>query len=395
MAPPLQCAPPRGGDAMTLTLQRSAFTVVTIFALAAGCGGPAQPPAPSVTPTPAPGAPPSNPDGPSTMPTPPPAPPPPAPTPTYAGVFALVAPIDLTQNGVLPGVLGPSLDALTKLHDHPGQAILEIVESANIPSVSGAINGLPGFVKSLLSTLLDKLITDELYQNVPVADQIAGIISGITDVSKTMELHDRMTLHTPAASGKASVEQQLTDVGFTLLGSNELVTLDPSEQTAAHTLMGGAIAPHANKPVADADLVFDGGQVSLPFGDLVLRAAGPLVFAQFGATDLKGALTAVVPCSAAAQSISDGLGDWLPASTIETICTTALGLIADEVTGQIKNVTLQGQISKATAQLHDASPAKYLASHISDGQWVWGFSLAGAQIQVPSTFAGDRVGDAQ
>ena len=67
----------------------------------------------------------------------------PPPTAKYAGVYAAVAPIDLTQNGVLPGVLGPALGALIELHDHPGQAILDIVAIANIPTVSDAVKNMP------------------------------------------------------------------------------------------------------------------------------------------------------------------------------------------------------------------------------------------------------------
>src|SRR4051812_35759221 len=50
----------------------------------------------------------------------------------FSGVFATTTPIDFTQNGVLPGVMGPTLAALIELHDHPGQAIVKLVVLANI-----------------------------------------------------------------------------------------------------------------------------------------------------------------------------------------------------------------------------------------------------------------------
>ena len=71
--------------------------------------------------------------------------------------------------------------------------------------------------------------------------------------------------------------------------------------------------------------------MTLPFGQLLLQAAGPLLFGQFGgATDLKGALHNLVPCASAAQSISDDLGGYLSPAMINTLCTSALDAIANE-----------------------------------------------------------------
>ena len=140
---------------MSRNLKLSAIASLTVISLVAGgCGaGPEarmQPP-PATSPEQ-----PGTPQGPGEVnsPTPPP-------TAKYAGVYATEAPIDLTQNGVLPGVIGPALSALIELHDHPGKAILDIVAIANIPTVSDLVKNMPSFLRDLLSGLLDKLITDE------------------------------------------------------------------------------------------------------------------------------------------------------------------------------------------------------------------------------------------
>ena len=379
---------------MNPNLKLTALTALATFALVAGCSAaPEARTTPTPMPTPSePGSPPG--PGETIAPTP-------APKARYAGVYAVTAPIDLTQNGVLPGVLGPALAALVELHDHPGKTILDIVAIANLPTVSDAVKNMPSFLKDLLAGLLDKLITDQLYKNVPVVDQVAGIISGITELAKTVELHDALTVHAPAADGKTSVDQQITDVGFTLLSNKTVVAFDAAEKAMAHTIMAGSITAHANAPVADADLTFAGGKMTLPFGQLLLQAAGPLLFSQFGgATDLAGALTNLVPCHAAAQSISDGLGGYLSPALVEQLCSAAIGVIADQVSKQIDAVVLGDvQISDGAAYLLDASQAKPQVDHQSDrvaqGTWSWSFTVAGATAKVPSTFAGDRVGDAQ
>jgi hypothetical protein len=378
-----------------MSLKLTAIASLTVLSLVAGgCGaGPEARTQPTPTPTPdAPGTPSDGPGNPIDQ---------PPPTARYAGVYTVPAPIDLTQNGVLPGVIGPALGALIELHDHPGKAILDIVAVANIPTVSDAVANMPSFLRDVLSTLLDKLIVDEVYANVPVVDQITGIISGITELAKTMEIHNALTVHTPAADGTANIDQQVTDVGFTLLGNSTVVAFDANEKMLAHTTMAGSVKAHANAPVADADLTLGGGKMTLPFGELVLQAAGPLVFGQFGgATDLKGALHNLVDCHGAAQSISDALGGYLSPGLVETLCTSALDVLADQVTSRIDAITLDDvQVSAGAAVLLDVSQAKpkedYQSDRVAQGKWDWSFTVAGASVKVPSTFAGDRTADAQ
>jgi hypothetical protein len=180
-----------------------------------------------------------------------------------------------------------------------------------------------------------------------------------------------------------------------------VIAFDAAKKMLAHDTMTGSIKPHANAPVADADLTLAGGKMTLPFGELLLQAAGPLLFGPLaGASDLKGALHNLVPCHAAAQKISDEIGGYLPPSAIETICTAALDVVAETVTSKIDAIVLSDvQILAGSAALLDASQSRpqvdYQSDQLSQGKWTWSFSLGGSTIQVPSTFDGDRVADAQ
>jgi hypothetical protein len=378
-----------------MSLKLTAIASFTVLSLVAGgCGaGPEARTQP--TPTPAPDMP-GTPQGPGEVNNPTPAP-----TAKYSGVYSALAPIDLTQNGVLPGVIGPALGALIELHDHPGKAILDIVAIANIPTVSDLVKNMPSFLKDILSSLLDKLIIDEVYANVPVVDQITNIISGITELAKTVEIHNALTVHAPAKDGTAMIDQQVTDVGFKLLDKSTVVAFNAAEKLMAHTAMPGTVKAHANAPVADADLTLGGGKMTLPFGELLLQAAGPLLFGQFGgATDLKGALNNLVDCAGHAQSISDDLGGYLSPQLVTTLCTAALGALADGVTSKIDSITLNDvQVSGGTAYLLDVSQSKpqvdYQSDRVAQGKWDWSFTVAGASVKVPSVFGGDRIGDAQ
>jgi hypothetical protein len=208
-------------------------------------------------------------------------------------------------------------------------------------------------------------------------------------------------VHSPAKDGTAMIDQQVTDVGFKLLDKSTVVAFDAAEKMMAHTAMPGTVTAHANAPVADADLTLGGGKMTLPFGELLLQAAGPLLFGQFGgATDLKGALNNLVDCAGHAQSISDDLGGYLSPALVTTLCTAALGALSDEVTSQINGITLNDvQVSGGTAYLLDVSQSKpqvdYQSDRVAQGKWDWSFTVAGASVKVPSIFSGDRIGDAQ
>ncbi|MDB4964570.1 MAG: hypothetical protein JWN44_259 [Myxococcales bacterium] len=378
---------------MKTNLKLTAFATLTAFAFVAGCSAEPEARMPG---TPAGPSEPATPQGPGE-----PIPQAPAPKAKYAGVYSAIAPLDLTQKGVLPGVLGPTLDALTNLKDHPGKAVIELIIAANISPVSGFVDGLPGIVKTGLEAALDYVIKEQLYKNVAVLDQIATIVSGIADLSKTIEIHNSLTIHTPAADGTVNIEQQVTDVGFRLLSKSTVVAFNANEKKMAFTGMPGALKAHANAPVADADLTLGGGKMTLPFGELLLQAAGPLLFSQFGgATDLAGALKNLLPIHDLAVQIAGVLPSGVSVATIESALNAGVGILAGAVTNKINEIVFKDvQVSAGAAVMLDVSQAlpkeDYQSDRIAQGKWDWSFTVAGTTVKVPSVFEGDRIGDAQ
>jgi len=379
-------------------IKMTVFATLTALAIgAAGCNGDVPGNMMPGAPDPGP-ADPNNPDfPPGTNPSPTPTP---APVANYAGVYEVVAPLDFTQNGVLPGALGPALGGLSQLHDHPGNAIITIVEGASIPYLSSILMKVPSFLKSALAGLLDSLIIDNIYKGYPVVDQIASIIQGITELSKKIEVYDQITVHTPTANGAVALEQQLSGVGFTLLGKKAIVDFSAAAKAKAIAKMPGTLTPAANAPVADADLRLGSGTFSFPIGDLLLQAAGPLLFSQFGgAADLKGALLNLVPCMSFGKTISDGLNGFITEADAQSFCQGAIGLVADQVTNRIKAITFDGvEVVDGAGKLYDISMPKPTMDHQSDrmaeGTWGWKFTVGSGSVLVPSTFNGERIGTA-
>jgi hypothetical protein len=167
----------------------------------------------------------------------------------------------------------------------------------------------------------------------------------------------------------------------------------------AQSSTGARIHPHADAPIADADLSLAPFDTSLPLGELLLDAAGALVFAQFGASDLSGALQAVVPCHALGQSVSDGLGDFLSASDLTLLCDGALAGIATLAEQKLKALRLDGiAVHDTKASLFDVAPQApaidFQSDQLQNGSWTWTFTVDGSAIDVPSTLAGPRIASA-
>ncbi len=385
---------------MRSTLRLTAFATLAALATAgAGCNDSARRVAnPMPSPQPEPTSPlPIGPDGePEPTPTPTPEP---IVVANYSGVYEVVAPLDFTQSGVLPGIISPLLGGLSELHDHPGAALYTVLENANIPYVSDLMMKVPSFLVSGLTAMLDDLIINNVYQSYPIVDQVTGVIQGITEVSKYMDVHDTITVHKPATDMSVQIDQQLNALGFKLLGTTQVQPLPAAALPKALAHMSGKITPHNNAPVADADLTIEAGTFSLPVGSLMLEALGPLLFNQFGgAMDLTGALQNLVPCASFGQALVDNSGGLLTDTTVGTdLCNAALGLVADAVTQQIATITLDNVVVDGGAgQLYDVSMKAPKVDNQSDrlaqGKWNWTFQVSGGTAVVPSTFAGDRTG---
>ena len=147
-----------------------------------------------------PGARPARPDGEPLPTTPAPLP---RPVANYSGVYDVVAPLDFTQNGVLPGHRRPALGGAHRAARSPRRGALHHPRGRQHPVRLGPDEEgaqLPG--DAAVEALLDDLITKNVYQGYPVVDQVTGIISGIAEVSKYMDVHDTITVHKPDATGR-------------------------------------------------------------------------------------------------------------------------------------------------------------------------------------------------
>ena len=315
----------------------------------------------------------------------------------YSGVYTANAPVDFTQQGVLPGLTGPALASLSELHDNPGKAIVDFAYAANAP----VIKDMSAFVRDVLSSVVTTSVGN-LLKNHPEFDKIIGVIDSIFSITQTSVITNKITVHTPAADGTVAAELQVVGAHFELLGQKIDVPVPATLMAASKTSLTATLKARPNAPIADADVTFSGGTVSLPVGAFLLEAMGPLLFQpQFGTADLRSTLLALVPCEsiatdvAAAAQNNSVLKYVVTAPVMKVICTTAVAYVADKITAEIEKLSIDNvQVMNGRAVLYDTSTLKPAMDHqsdrIADGTWSWVFG----SVAVPSSLAGDRVGAA-
>jgi len=340
----------------------------------------------------------------------PPVNPDPTPTPTprslyYSGVYQANAALDFTQNGALPGLTSPALGVLANLHSAPGTAIVELGYAAGID----VLDSIGPTGRTLLGSILDGQLGN-LYTNNPSLDRAVTTIQGIAQIAKTTVLQNSLTIHTPAADHTAKMELQVTGAQFhfvdvNLVDTTFIASVPAAALAAAKTgLTNGTVAARNNPNVAEADVTFDSGTVSIPMGNFLMQAIGVLVFQPlYGTSDFKTGFIDLIPCDsiatqgAAAVSSSGNplLGALFTKPVLLTICTTAAGSLADQLIAQITAIKTDNvAISAGRGVLYDASSshptADYVADRIGDGTFSW--ALGSANIVSP--LAGDRTATA-
>lgn len=317
---------------------------------------------------------------------------------SYAGVYNAPAAIDFTAPGALPGLASPALGLLANLHTKPGTALIELGFQAGIGILQGAPSGIGAIGRGILGGLLDTALVG-VYMNNPGVDKAVALIQNIGGIAKTTVLNTKLTVHAPVG-GTNTYDLEITGATFSFPNVNGVQTTFTAPTSAVSvaaaktTFTAGALTPRNNPNLADADISFDGGTVTIPMGDYLTSAIGALVFQPlYGVSDFKQGIIALVGCDGIAKSVADAFGgSMITEAVLKGVCVVVVGLEADKIIAefdklQVKNV----QITAGRGVLYDISTPRPTADRqsdrIGDGAWTWNIGNA----HVVSNLAGDRI----
>lgn len=317
------------------------------------------------------------------------------------GTYQLANRIDLASAGVLPDLASSTLESLSKLQSDPAGAIIGILQATNAPVISTLLSALPDVITQQLASFIDSYIVGELYQNVPVTDEIAGIVQDTAQLVTQFELDTTLVLDPPDAMGMASATHAVAGVTFAV-GDQTLVVTAPellSDSTRA-SLQATALHIVEQSPDVENGLLDLGDHVfAVPIGDYAIRGLDQLLMAKVGQPDLRGALGSLIDCAGLAQTVANECVAGVCVGhqdEIESVCSSGLDAIASDVEAQLHALTIQAMhFHEGEAKMWDApapgGPTDGVIDRIDNGTWTLGIGLTSGEHATQATFTGTRV----
>jgi hypothetical protein len=317
------------------------------------------------------------------------------------GTYQLANRLDLASAGVLPDLASSTLESLSQLQTDPAGAIIGILEATNAPVISTLLSALPDIVTQQLAGFIDDYIVGELYQNVPVTDEIAGIVQDTAQLVTQFELDTTLVLSPPDAMGMATATHAVAGVTFSV-GDQKLVVTAPELLSDVTQASLDATALHIVEQSPDVEnglLDLGDHAFAVPIGDYAIQGLDQLLMAELGQPDLRSALGSLIDCAGLAQNVANecivdvcvGHQD-----EIQSVCESGLDLIASDVEAELHSITIQAMhFHSGEAKMWDAptpdGPTDGVIDRIDGGTWTLGIGLTSDEHPTQATFTGTRV----
>jgi hypothetical protein len=311
----------------------------------------------------------------------------------YSGRYELTSIVDLAGANAFGDTISTTLVQLSLFHDHPAATILNLMALYDVPYFAQVWDVLPGFIKDKLTDLLDQLIVDALFDNIPVVDQAAELIT-------------EMTLRGPlAGSTQLRGDHVMKGLGFHLWGAHASIPLPDAFGQITQLEVRAGLTPIAG-PITgpQARLTLSKQNFAIPYGAMIMDAVKELVFVPAGTTDLGGWLNHIISC----RSIASGLGnlcilgecvkDLVSIDSMTGFCSSGLGIVGFAVEASVRSLKIDlADLTNGQCAMYDKGYGDTRGDGkmdaISDGNWDMLIHVGGVAKTVKSPFDGRRIAD--
>jgi len=324
----------------------------------------------------------------------------------YSGRYELTSIVDLAGAGAFGDTISTTLVQLSQFHDHPAATILNLMALYDVPYFSEVWDVLPGFLKDKVTDLLDELIVDAVFDNIPVIDQAAQFIADVGEASRNVELVTDLVLTGPANGGvQMRGSHTMKSLGFSLFGLHATIPVPSAFQQITQLEVRGALDTSVARPGGpSAHLTLSRQNFAIPYGAMIMDAFKELVFEPAGTEDLGGWLNHIIDCG----SIADDLGnicilgacvsDLVSISTMDKFCTGGLGILGTVVETAVRSLKIDlADLQNGACDMYDKGYADMKGDGkmdaLSNGNWDMTITLSGQAKTVKSPFDGKRIGD--
>jgi hypothetical protein len=308
---------------------------------------------------------------------------PPAPEPEmqFSGGYRLSSQFDIVTN--MPGNSGAFLNGLIEATDDPDDPMSWLVDKMLAQMEPGTLKDILQGAKPFVIGYLNDEVTSlapELFAT------ITQIGQNMEDVGKHLGLEEKLWVDVVDHShvGKITVD----GVAFTIAGTTtKHLFADHNINNVEATGVYISLDTESRFRIAQHTLPLPYGKIArLALDAAVIPAIDP------SATSLQQLLSNAVNCQGVGQSVSDALG-FGSASFWASACNGGLGLVANEVYGQILDMdAVLGLNIQGVARASDTD-SDYKIDKLSLGDWDGTMTYSGtdATLADPATFTGSRM----
>jgi hypothetical protein len=325
----------------------------------------------------------------------------------YSGRYELTSIVDLAGAGAFGTTISTTLVQLSLFHDHPAATILNLMALYDVPYFSEVWNVLPGFIKDKVTDLLDQLIVDALFDNIPAVDHAAELITDIGAASRNVELVTEMTLTGPTGGGALMRGSHLMKgLGFHLWGAHASIPVPSAFQQITQLDVRASLTtiPNPEPYGPSAHLGISKQNFAIPYGNMIMDAVRDLVFRPDGAEDLGSWLNVLINC----RSIGSALGnlcvlggcvkDLVSVSDLTGFCQGGLSTVGLVAETAVRSLTIElADLSNGACDMYDKgyddAKGDGKMSALSNGNWDMLIKIGGVAKTVKSPFDGKRIAD--
>lgn len=322
----------------------------------------------------------------------------------YSGRYELTSIVDLAGAGAFGDTISTTLVQLSEFHDHPAATILNLMALYDVPYFSEVWDVLPGFLKDKVTDLLDELIVDAVFDNVPVIDQAAQFIADIGEASRNVELVTDLVLTEPTGVQMRG-SHTMKSLGFSLFGLHATIPVPTAFQQITQLEVRGALdttVARAGGP--SAHLTLSRQNFAIPYGDMIMDAFKELVFEPAGVEDLGSWLNHIIDCGSIAHDLGNicilgaCVSDLVSISTMDGFCTGGLGILGTVVETAVRSLKIDlADLNNGACDMYDKGYADTKGDGkmdaLSNGNWDMTITLSGQAKTVKSPFDGKRIAD--
>ncbi len=307
-----------------------------------------------------------------------------------AGTYEVTSSFEVPATAAAPGPLGESLGVLHELSVNPAGGLLDLAETAGVPSLGTLRLLLPDALEGRLEGWMNDYLNAASVNGTSPHARITSLDDRVRSVLLDWDLRSTLTL----APGEAGTHAPVALV-FAAAGEPVVVPVEASAPVTAAT----GVSAIVTWPAAGSPFVTLGDHaIGVPFGHYALTGLDAILAREYGAGGIGAVLGGIVDCAGMARSVADQCVGFLCVgheTELREICEGGVAEAEARLEARILAIDYQAiRFVSGTATAEgiavDAGTGTASATALSAGEWSATVDLGQEPEAAMATFTATR-----